>query len=109
MRLYQVWDSEGTSERHDTVIEDLFEAAEDDSSDSEDQKKRKSKKDRKGKKSKKAKKATSSSDASEAEDQDDDDDDESSDAEAFPPLGLMQDTSHDCAWAIHESVCFAMS
>ena len=49
MRLFLVWDSEGRSEKKDTVVEDLFEACECDTDDES-----------RGKKSKKRKKRSSS-------------------------------------------------
>ena len=44
MRLFLVWDSEAISEEKDTVVEDLFEAVEEDSNSEESRGKRKRKK-----------------------------------------------------------------
>lgn len=47
MRLFLVWDSEGISERTDSIVEDLFEAADADTDDESERPRRKGKKKRK--------------------------------------------------------------
>lgn len=44
MRLFLVWDSEGTSEQTDTIVEDLFQAADTDTDSEEPSRKKKKKK-----------------------------------------------------------------
>ena len=78
MRQFLVWDSEGVSEKHDTVVEDIFNAVDcDSSSESGDRKRKKSSS---AKDKKKKKKCSSSEDegngsndgsGNESEDEDD--------------------------------------
>ena len=70
MRLYLVWDSEAISTTKDTIVEDLFESIDRDSSSERSPKK--SKKD----KNKKRKRSTSSEQGSDDESAQDDDDDQ---------------------------------
>ncbi|CAL1147889.1 unnamed protein product [Cladocopium goreaui] len=74
LRLFLVWDSEGISEKEDSIIEDLFSAADKDESDSECSR-TKRKKSSKSKKSKKSKKPSSESSPSSDEGSDDESND----------------------------------
>jgi len=85
LRLFLVWDSEGISEKEDSIIEDLFSAADKDESDSECSR-TKRKKSSKSKKSKKSKKPSSESSPSSDEGSDDESNDSGASGEASSEL-----------------------
>ena len=66
LTLFLVWDSEGTSERTDSIVEDLFEAI-DEGSDSEDEGRGKGGKSKHKKDKKKRKRSSSSSSSGQEE------------------------------------------
>ena len=72
MRQYLVWDSEGYSESTDTVVEDLFQAVDEDSDSESCDRKRKKDSGKKDKTRRKHSSGSDEGDASSAESSDDD-------------------------------------